>query len=336
MPGRSLSARRGGALLAVMWLAAGLTAIALSVALTVRGEIRRSTNQMEGVRAHFLASGALDRALTYMLWGPGDTLPNGAPRYWRPPMPLIRLPSPGGEAVVEVIAETSRFNVNRVTTDELNRLLLALGLDVARASAVSAGILDWRAPVPGPGSPFDQTYLMSAPSFRAPHTSIEQIEELLSVQGVTPELFYGRYERQPDGSLAHLPGLRDCLSVYSSSQPFDLNTVPVPVMLAVGVPLTAAQTLAALRHASPILESALPMISDLLGPAMGRFRLGGERIYTLRATARPRLPDGRLSELRRTASMTVVLQPQYVTEGYRILNYSEGFPEVPTFQLWPQ
>lgn len=326
----------GGALLAVLWLSAGLTAIAFSVALTVRGEIRRSQNTMEGVQAHFLATGALERAVTYMMWGPGQILPNGAVRFWKPGIPLLRFPSERGEAVVEIIPESTRLNINSVPQEQLVRLLSAFGLDPPSVAALSSAILDWRVPPSAASSPFDRIYLQAAPSFRAPHASFEQIEELLSVQGVTPDLFYGRYQRTPDGALVRLPGLRDCLSVYSAGTAFDLNTVPVPVMAAIGVPPAAARAIEAQRTVAPIVEQQLPAINELLGPLAGRFRLGGDRIYTLNATARPRNAAGTLSELRRSASMTVQLMSQFTAEGYRVLNFREAQPDAQLFQVWPR
>ena len=62
--------RRGAALLAVLWLSAILAAIAFSVATTVRGETERTSTLSEGVRAYYLATGALERALAYIEWGP--------------------------------------------------------------------------------------------------------------------------------------------------------------------------------------------------------------------------------------------------------------------------
>ena len=51
-------------------------------------------------------------------------------------------------------------------------------------------------------------------------------------------------------------------------------------------------------------KSALE-IAQSLGPAGNRLRLGGLTMYTLRATARLRQPDGKLSDLRRTVGALV-------------------------------
>ena len=73
---------RGGALLTVLWFAAALGAIALSVSTTVRGEADHASTVSDGLRAHYLAAGALERATQWLLWGPGIMSPGGQPRFW--------------------------------------------------------------------------------------------------------------------------------------------------------------------------------------------------------------------------------------------------------------
>jgi general secretion pathway protein K len=179
--------------------------------------------------------------------------------------------------------------------------------------------------------------LQQAPSFRSPHALIEQIEELLSVQGVTPDLLYGRYDRLPNGEAFYRPGLQDCLSVYSAANsPLDINAVEVPVMIAVGVSPPNALAVDQMRRMSPIRMQQWGEVSNLLGPAASRFRIGGDKVYILRSTARLRLPDGRLSDLRRTASLTVQTGLRDVPEGLRVLDRRENPVFVPHFQVWPQ
>ena len=77
---------RGGALLAVLWLSAALSAIAFSVATTVRGEVERSATAADSVQAYFLARGAIDRALLWVFWGQEHRNPDGSARYWARPL----------------------------------------------------------------------------------------------------------------------------------------------------------------------------------------------------------------------------------------------------------
>lgn len=326
-----IDARRGGALLMVLWLSAALSAIAFSVALAVRTETGRAGAAVEGLRAYYLACGALQRAVNYMMYGPGPRDPLGRPRWWEPGQPLILLPFPNGLAAVEVIPESSKYNVNTIPREELFRLLTVLGATPEAARVITAGVLHWRGA--GPGE-LDTFYLSLSPSFRAPHASLEQIEELMSVAGVTPDLFYGGYARNAEGALVPRAGLRDCLSVYSGGSGFDINTVNPAVMIAAGVPPANAAGIAQLRSRAPLRD--LAPVAPLLGPAAGRFRIGGDNIYTLRATARLRRPDGKLSELRRSVAMTVQINSRVSPEGFRILAWQDAAPAPPLFDVWPR
>jgi general secretion pathway protein K len=268
-----------------------------------------------------------------MLYGPGPRNELGVPRFWEPGMPLLLMPFPEGEAAVEVIPESSKLNVNQAPERELMMLMVALGVPPEGAQQIAAAVLNWRG---GGGSALDQMYLTRTPSFRAPHASLEQIEELMSIAGITPDLFYGGYTRTPAGALVPRPGLRDCLSVYSGSTGLDVNTASPAVMLALGAPPEGVEGLVNLRRQMPIRRQQLGAVMGLLGPAAGRFRLGGDQIYTLRATARMRRPDGVLSDLRRTVAMTVQIYSKSSPDLYRVLAWQDQAAGQPLFSVWPQ
>lgn len=302
--------QRGIALLSVLWLVAALTAIAFTVANVVRAETDRTATDSEALRAYYLASGAISRALLYIQWGPGYRNNDGSPMYFAPPMPVIHLAFPTGFAAVEVIPENSKLNVNTAAPGELKNLLVALGVEPARADPIVAAILDWRSGAPAP-TEFDQYYLSLTPSFRARHASFQEIEELLLVRGVTPDLFYGSYTRAEDGKLVPHAALRDCLSAYASvAGTIDINTAEPAVMRAIGISPDAAAAIVRMRNAAPIRDMA--QVAGLTG---GNGRLGivsNNSILTLRATARLKLPDGHLSEVQRSVSALVkILAPPW-------------------------
>lgn len=320
---------RGGALLMVLWLSAALSAIAFSVALRVRTELERAEAGQQGLRTHYLAVGALYRAMNYMKYGPGPVNAAGLPRWWDSRISRLFLRFPEGDAIVEIIPESAKLNVNFAPRDDIFRLLLVLGVEAGRAQLITQAILHWRG---SEISGLDTLYLSSTPSFRAPRTSLGQIEELMSVAGITPDLFYGGYARTPDGAVVRRPGLRDCLSIYSSGRGLDIRTVHPALMIALGVPAPAAETIVRLRQQQLILD--FQAVAPLLGPAAARFRLGGDNIYTLRATARLRLPDGRLSEVRRSAAMVLQLRSTIAPEGFRILGWEDSAPPSMEIEPW--
>src|SRR5262249_38295552 len=86
----------GSALLAVLWLTAALSAIPFTVATNVRAETERTSTAVDALRAYYLATGAIERALLYIQWGPGTRNPDGSPKYFENPMPVMRFEFPTG------------------------------------------------------------------------------------------------------------------------------------------------------------------------------------------------------------------------------------------------
>ena len=188
---------QGAALLAVLWLAAGLSAIALTIANTVRGETERSSTESDGLKAYYLAAGGIDRTLLYLEKPNLFLNPNRTPLITDSTR-VLPFDFPTGVVTVEIIPETSKLDVNKAESKDLYSLLLALGEDPGQAELTLNGILDWRGPSQGGSlTGFDQFYLSMTPSFQARHASVQEIEELLLVRGVTPDLFYGSYTRTP-------------------------------------------------------------------------------------------------------------------------------------------
>jgi general secretion pathway protein K len=311
--------RSGSALLAVLWLSAALGAIAFAVANSVRAETERASTYAEGVRTYYLAAGAVDRALLYMSWGGGHKNPDGSPRFYVPGMARLRFAFPTGEAWVEIVPETAKMNVNDSPPEDLLRLALAAGVPIDHAQAIVQGIVDWRRAAPaGLATSFDPYYLSLTPSFRARHASFEEIEELLLVKGMTPELFYGGYHPEPDGRLLPHGGLRDCLSVYGATSKFDVNSAEPALLAAVG--LTPAQVAAVVeaRDRMPFRDTRQ---LAMLGAAAARLRVGGDEVFTVRATARLRVADGQFSDTRRSVAALMSFLPAGYSESYHILRW---------------
>ena len=125
------------------------------------------------------------------------------------------------------------------------------------------------------------------------------------VRGMTPEIFHGRLDRNAQGRLTPVTGLKDCLSIYGGGS-VDVNTAPAAVLAAVGLGEGEVNAVLLAREARPFTR-----LDELRGvvardEARARLLVGGGPMYTLRATARLRLPDGTLSDLSRSASALVM------------------------------
>jgi len=312
-------------LLAVLWLSAALSAIAFTVASSVRAETERTSTVVDSLRAGYLAEGAIYRALLYIIWGPTYRNEDGTPKYFQNPMPRLHFEFPTGVADVELIPETSKLNVNLAQPVEIRNLLLAIGVNPARADNITAAIVDWRTPPGEGGSQFDQRYLSMAPSFRARHASLHEIEELLLVQGVTPDLFYGAYTRDEDGKPVRHAALRDCLSVFGTRNALDVNTVDPAVMRAIGFTPDVIAAIVARRKQTPFKTPGDfgPFVSGS-GPIAGRLSIAPSVILTLRATASLRLPGGKIGDLKHTTSaMVKFLTPEFDV-SYHVMRWYDN------------
>jgi general secretion pathway protein K len=292
----------GGALLTVLWVSAALAAIALSVSTSIRAETDRAGTAADGLRAMYLATGSVDRATQWLLWGTGSDQFFDRHQYSEKSRFYFSYPS--GDVVVEMTPEAAKLNINQASGDDLMRLVTALTGDPQRAAQVSAGIQSWRGG--GGSAAADSSNQSSGSTFQPRGASFEEIEELLLVPGMTPELYYGNYA--PEGNrLSPRGGLRESLSVWGSNGPFDANAVSPALLEMLGAPPAAIAQLMQRRAQAPFRNLAEVAA---LGVPVDRLEVNGEHlIWNIRATARLRRPDGSPSEVVRSASAVAKLVP---------------------------
>ena len=314
---------RGGALLAVMWLSAALSAIAFSLANTVRGEIERSATAVDGLRAQYLAQAGIERGILYVEWGRQNKMPPNLPIRYSAATPVLPFSFPSGQVLVEVVPETAKMNVNTARPADLLRLLMALGVDGDRAAQTVELILMRRGS--GGTAPARPLNASLASSFQAPPASFQETEELMALPGITPELYYGGFNRDSEGHLAPRTGLKDCLSVFGATDRFDINFAQPPVLAAIGIPPDAIPAIVARRRLQPFKN--VQELKDLApggGPGFGHLRIGGNSIFTFRSTARLLLQNGQLSDLQRTAAATVKFLPLDENPTLQILRWYDN------------
>jgi hypothetical protein len=93
--------------------------------------------------------------------------------------------------------------------------------------------------------------------------------------------------------------------------------------MAIGFPPQAAAAIVARRLVQPF-RSAAEAAGFASGPGAARLRVGGEEFFTLRSTARIRLPNGQLSDLRRTVAATVAFLPSGYDVPLQILRWYDN------------
>ncbi len=296
--------RQGSALLTVLWLSAALAAVAFALSNTVRSETDRAATAKDGLRCEYLAAAGIERASLELLW---SALNPGRPII-PPDSTVVDLSFPSGVTHVEMIPETAKLNINTVSREDFLRLEAALGIDPALAADIELQLEQRRNPLMAINPNVNPTFLAQAASF-------QNVEELLQVKGITPEMLYGTWAAEVEAEgrkrLTHRPGLADCLSVYGSNTTVDANTAPAPVLAAVGLDPQAISALLQRRAQAPLTPRDLGQLQLPYGPAGNRLRIGGNTIITFRATARLLLPDGRLSDVARTEAA----QMKFMVDG---------------------
>jgi general secretion pathway protein K len=263
------NARRGSALLAVLWLSLALTAIAFALSRSVRTEYDRAALNVDSTRAYFLAQAGIESAMLRIA-GQGR-FPNSL----EPGQRFLRLTLPGGQVEVEMIGENGKLSVRSATPEALARLFTVCRIDPEQAAALAGQIVQART-----GGFSDR-----GSSFFAAGASYVQLEELLNVPGLTPAIFYGTY-REDRGRLVRVGGLQAHLT-FEQGNAVNVNYASPELLVAAGLPGPLVETIQQIRRQRPLKAGDPGMEALSAGESVIRLGLGGiPTAYTLRSTAR--------------------------------------------------
>lgn len=280
--------RRGSALLAVLWLSIALTAIAFALSRGVRAEFDRASLNIDSTRAYYLARGGVEAAVQRMARrGRADDPSQG----FLPGQSYFFFQFPSGRVEVEIVGESGKLNVNNASPEAMSRLLGAMGVDPGAASGLAAGIVAYRTQRRGQGrdqvAPPPSGNRADSSTFSSSSASIEELEELLVVPGMTPDLLYGAWRNDPQGRLRRIGGLYANLTTEGSGGAVDLNYASAEMLAAAGLDRSRIEQVITQRRAGPI-----PRDSGLFnagGSGTDGIQLGASSsslAYTVIATAR--------------------------------------------------
>ncbi len=247
-------ATEGAVLVVTLWITAFLAFLALTLMSRSQLSVRRELwAQVELEERELLSSGArlaLERlcsdedneVVSYAKpWGrrlrftsatmldSGGTLPG-----FKHPFELSVIPQDEG----------GKLNINLTSPSILTEVLLEAGVST-NASEIATAINDWR-DADDSGAYESDFYARKTPAYSPANASLKRIEELLFVEGVTSQLFFGEDANhnglldpnEDDGDI-YLPvdnqdgrlqlGLIDMLTVYGDGA-LNVNTMPEPLL----------------------------------------------------------------------------------------------------------
>lgn len=222
--------RRGFALLAVLWVLVGLSALALGAALTGREALASARNRVALTRAAWLAEGCAETARAAMgeAMGRSDLGRSGIPdpaAAWRALDRVVTSSPLWAEASetceLTLVPAGLKVNLSAADGEQLRRLFGALGFATDRADSLADALLDWedRDDLVRP-SGAEREWYTSALRAVPRNAPISDLRELVAVRGfesLVPALDSvawtepGRLvlERAPMAAIASLPGFSD-------------------------------------------------------------------------------------------------------------------------------
>lgn len=202
----------GVALLTVMWLTVALTFIGMATAQMVRTEVNAVSNELEAQQAYYLARGGMEHAIYSIARStfiPRDAEAPLLPSEFGPGKRTLEFRLESGTALVNVMPENAKLNVNAASVEQLTAVFTGLGVQPNEAADLAAAVQEWRSPRASElDTPLDLYYTGLPEPYVARHLVLNLVDELLPVRGMTRNLFFGRTRRN-GAEWRKLPALGD-------------------------------------------------------------------------------------------------------------------------------
>ena len=231
---RNLHPAAGVALLAVMSAVSVMLLVALAFSGSVQIETRTAIYRREATQAYALAAGGVQTAILEIAYPPPKGQRSNPPR-WEEGQRLLRVPYKSGQALVEIVNETGKLDLNSAQPEQLARLFVVRGLERLAAADLAAAIEGWRNPAAAHGSRASQGlegYYRDA-GIQPAHAHFSSLEEVLRVRGMTRDVFFGAAELTPQESIRRLYGVGQDLTIYSGGSQVNVNYASEAVLVSV-------------------------------------------------------------------------------------------------------
>jgi general secretion pathway protein K len=315
----------GVALLAVMSAVTVMLLVALAFTGSVQIETRTAIYRKEATQAYALAEGGVQAAILEIAYPPAEEQKD-EPRLWKEGQRLVRVPYEQGAALVEIVNETGKLDLNVAGRKQLARLFEARGLETTQAGHLAVAIDHWRSPAGSDDREFAalEDYYRDA-GYRPAHEHFGSLEEALRVRGMSRDVFYGTAEFSRENGIQYKYGVGQDLTIYSESPQVNVNYASEEVLLSVpGMTEDMAEPIVQERRHKPfksldeiaqrlaisLPDEALPMLTTDVCPTYSIISVGAV--------------SG--SRVRRTVKAVVQLTPQGATP-HRVIAWYDDVTE---------
>jgi general secretion pathway protein K len=311
----------GAVLLMVILVLALISVLVLSWGQEWRTELRLAANFREVHQCRRLAEAGVYYAMGKLVstkieeaarQQAPDALP-GAPRpstAWQGDQKPHNLELPGGWVEIRVGDEGGKISLNRAPDQTLGELFKALKVPPEKIRIMVDSILDWRvrSDAPRPYGAKSDYYLNLDPPYVVKNSNFETVEELAWVRG---------FENSP-----LIPRLSDYLTVQGTSPGVNINTSPLPVLQAVGLPPEICQTILATRQTMPF-RNAQEILQLSPDPRLGqqqRLTFNSSPFFTIKST-------GMIHKNRGLHTIKVVVRLDFSSPNpWEIISWVDNFP----------
>ena len=226
--------RSGIAIVLVLWVVLVLSLLISGFAFTMHVETHVATYARMELKAEMLARSGIEVARMELILhtqspDSGFDAPN---QLWATNYEMYVDHELGeGTFNVTVTDEESKIPIDSATDEQLKRLMDLLGVDPSDGDVIVDSILDWReagdlARLNGAKNDY---YLSLSPPYHCKNATLDRVEELLLIRGVTKQIYEGKPATTDEPAI---PGLRDIVTTMSSGQ-VNVNTASSIVLQAI-------------------------------------------------------------------------------------------------------
>jgi len=245
------------ALIVVLWVVMILSLLVLGLAQTMQIELRIASFNRTVFKCDALARAGVELAKQQLMEDLDPSQDLGADalseRWHNNPDYYENYGLREGTINVQVLPEDGKLNINLLaeTPEALHYFFQLLQVPPGDADVLVDSIDDWVDLDVNPrvAGAEDEYYTNLDPPYRTKNGPIDRVEELLLIQGMTPDLFYGRINDRP---------LRDFLTACTADK-VNVNVAPAVVLaVLLGIDETAAEQIVSYRNG----EDGVPGTDD--------------------------------------------------------------------------